>query len=111
MFSFIGFITLSLSMQRHHAQVFPASLPPTNRSLTKGQILIRGFGYCSLCISAAMCILSQGSIGIVTWTGLSTVAALLQVMLLAYRPQWITTIGIIVFLISLIMALTIHRLP
>ncbi len=81
--SFLGCVLLSLSMKRHYAQV------NRNGSLSKRvSIVLRVLAYQCLFACGAVCIQRCGvGIGLVWWWGLLTLTALLQSLLLAYRPQ------------------------
>ncbi|HWK55650.1 MAG TPA: DUF3325 domain-containing protein [Hyphomicrobiales bacterium] len=97
---FLGFICLSLSMNRHYRQLWPQGTPSRTQVWT-----LRGVGYCSLALALAPAIAAQGTaVGIVLWCGLLTVAALLQAMLLTYRPLWITRCGAAVLLVGAVAA-------
>ena len=87
---FIGFAGLSLTMNRHYSQLQP--LTAKNSSPRSKQLIlaIRAMAYACLAAGLVFCINSQGvSIGLVFWTGLLTLAALLQSLLLSYRPNWV----------------------
>lgn len=87
---FTGFISLSLAMRRHHAQIKPGQLPLSGL----GVLLCRLAGYGCLAVALALCIVAKGTgIGIVWWTGLISVTALLQALLLTYRPEWALRLG------------------
>lgn len=95
--TFIGFLALSLSMKRHFLQYRPqhinTSLPPI--------FLFRIIGYLLLIFAATLCMVDQGvAVGLVFWVGLITLAALLQSLLLTYRPQWIMPIGLLTSIAS-----------
>jgi len=83
--SFLGCVLLSLSMKRHYVQV------NRNGSLDKRvSVLLRVLAYLCLFACGTVCIQRYGvGIGLVWWWGLLTLTALLQTLLLAYRPQWL----------------------
>ena len=91
--AFIGFIALSLSMKRHHTQMWQ------HKKLTDRQVLWWRFvGYFSLIGSGILCMLSQGVvIGVVLWLGVLSAGALLQTMMLSHWPQLIVRLGIVFF--------------
>lgn len=91
-FIFIGFFALSLSMKRHFKQCYPQRKMPSLKLL----FVFRIIGYVSLSISMYLCIITKGlGLGLVFWFGLLTIVALLQSLLLTYKPLWIAFIGTI----------------
>ncbi|PCJ31309.1 MAG: iron transporter [Gammaproteobacteria bacterium] len=83
---FISFIALSLTLKRHYAIIFPRRKMLSNAVYQ----LIRLAGFSGLLIAAYLCTLSYGvSVGLVYWTGLLTVAAVTQSLLLTYKPRWL----------------------
>ena len=92
LFIFTGFIALSLSMKRHFKQCSPQRRMPSLKLL----FVFRLAGYISLIISMSLCMIAQDlGLGLVLWFGLLTIAALLQLLLLTYKPQWVIPIGFI----------------
>lgn len=95
---FMGFLLISLSMKRHYVQVFSKDAMLSNRQ----NRLLRFTGYAGLGIAGWLCIHDLGiGLGLVYWTGLLTVAAMIQALLLAYRRQWIMPSGLIAILIAM----------
>lgn len=91
-FIYIGFIALSLSMKRHFKQCYPQRKIPSLKLL----FVFRVGGYISLIISMYLCIIAQAfGLGLVLWFGLLTIVALLQSLLLTYKPQWVLPVGFI----------------
>ena len=94
----VGFICLSLSMKRHFRQLWPQSAPA--RSVVW---LLRCVGYGALTAALLPAINKLGvSIGIVLWCGLLTAAALTVSLLLAYRPRWLPSLGVSVFMVGIV---------
>lgn len=59
-------------------------------------------GYAFLSLACWLCIHDLGiGLGLVYWTGLLTVAAMIHALLLAYRWQWIMPSAIIAILIAM----------
>lgn len=85
-FTFIGFVILSLAMKRHFKQ-----LMPTQGAISKQQTLIfRLTGSSCLFGAALLAMFNQGvGLGLTYWAGLLMFAALLQVLLLNYHPKWL----------------------
>ncbi len=85
MLVFIGFIALSFAMKRHFLQLCPQS-----KKRPEWQVItFRIIGCICLILACMLCVVSQGiAVGLVYWTGLLTIAALVQTLLLSYRPQW-----------------------
>jgi hypothetical protein len=82
--SFAGFSILALAMNRHHKQIWRRE--PSRRR----QWLLRLAGSWLLLSSLGLCQAQVGwASGLVWWTGLLTVAALLVILLLTYRPNWL----------------------
>lgn len=88
--AFAGFLALSLAMKRHYSQVLSPKKAPS-----KAQVIIfRLLGSICLIISAGICLNIHGvGIGLVLWTGMLTLAALMQSLLLTYKPQWVFSCG------------------
>lgn len=81
-FCFSGFAALCLSMDRHHKQVFGEPAPRLDRWM------FRLGGWATLAISCVPTVLELGpSIGISLWVTLLSVAGLMVVLLLSYRPR------------------------
>lgn len=98
--AFLGFILLSLSMTRHHRQLWPQVMLSKARTIG-----FRVGGYGSLAASLYCCMQSEGAaVGSVLWFGLLTAAALMQSMLLTYRPHWIVAVGTTALATSVITA-------
>ncbi len=95
---FMGFLLISLSMKQHYLQTFSQYT-----MLSKKQsMILRFIGYAFLSLAGWLCIHDLGlSLGLVYWTGLLTVASMIQALLLAYRRQWIMPSGIIAILIAI----------
>ena len=94
-FMFIGLIAFSLSMKRHFKQCYPQRKIPSLKVLS----LFRMSGYLSLFVSIYLCVIAQGvGLGLVVWFGAITIAGLLQVMLLAYKPQWMIPTEVVALL-------------
>ncbi|NQZ23494.1 MAG: DUF3325 domain-containing protein [Colwellia sp.] len=94
-FMFVGLIVFSLSMKRNFKQCYPQIKRPSLRLL----FIFRLIGYLSLSISIYLCVLMQGlGLGLVIWFGAVTIASLLQVIFLTYRPQWTISSSLITLL-------------
>lgn len=94
-FMFVGLIAFSLSMKRHFKQFFPQRKMASLRLLAVFRII----GYLSLSLSIYLCVIAQGlGLGLVIWFGVITIVALLQAMLLTYKPQWIMPAGFVTLL-------------
>ncbi len=86
MLVFMGFIALSLAMKRHFLQICPQIKKCPEWQVTTFRVI----GCICLVSACLLCVISQGlAVGLVYWTGLLTIAALVQTLLLAYRPQWV----------------------
>ena len=95
---FIGFAGLSLTMNRHYLQLTAKNSGPRSKQF---MMAIRAAAYGFLVAGLVFCINSQGvSIGLVFWVGLLTLAALLQAMLLSYRPHWVLGCGLMLITIG-----------
>jgi len=82
--SFTGFAALALALNRHHKQVWRRE--PSRRR----QWVLRLAGWGLLLASLGLCQAQVGwASGLVWWAGLLTVAALLVIFLLTYRPNWL----------------------
>ncbi len=85
---FAGFAALSLSMERHHRQVWarlPKGLAPLGYRLT-------GFGLITAGLAPAVAAWG-GSVGVVAWLGLLTVGALTVALLLTAMPRAVPWAG------------------
>jgi hypothetical protein len=79
----LGCILLSLSLRRHYKQVFADQSVFERRSLP-----MRVVGYACVLLSLIPCIATAGvGIGLVLWLSVLALAAMLQALLLTYRPQ------------------------
>jgi hypothetical protein len=79
----IGFVLLSLAMNRHYQQVWPA-----NANFLRWRLPNRIAGYCLVSLSLLPCLKLHGSgIAIVLWLSVLAAAAFLQAMLLTYWPK------------------------
>lgn len=79
---FSGFVALSLSMNRHHEQVFEAR-PDERRSQ-----LLRLAGWLALGVAILPCVQTFSlSVGLALWVAILSVAAALVVVLLPYAPR------------------------
>jgi len=93
---------LSWAMNRHYVQFQPASAKQSMPRPQRQIIIARIVGYSCLLAAGGLCIVSQGlSVGLVFWMGLITLAALLQSLLLTYRPQWVKTFGCVLAVIGI----------
>ena len=87
--SFCGFVALSLAMKRHYAQIRAEG----NSLLVTQKIVSQVIGFACLISACGLCMKSEGvSLGLVYWAGILTAVALLQTLLLSYRPQWVVHI-------------------
>ena len=87
--SFVGFVALSLAMKRHSDQIRAEG----NSLSVKQKIVSRVIGFACLIAACGLCMKSEGtSVGLVYWTGILAAVALLQTLLLSYRPQWVVHI-------------------
>lgn len=78
----LGFIVLSLSMQRHYRQVWPDS-PHFERWKLPNRVA----GYALVFLALLPCVLQEGPWpGLVLWISMLAGAAFLQTFLLTYRP-------------------------
>ena len=82
--AFGGFVALSLAMDRHHEQVFGRGVGlPTRRRRA-----LRAVGTGGLAVSLGACLAAHGpSQGWVLWAGVLTLAAMGQVLALAFAPR------------------------
>ena len=77
-----GFAALALSMHRHHRDLFGG--PPSRWRV----VALRSVGWALLGLSLAACSLESGwAVGPLLWIGLLTLAALVVVLTLTYRPR------------------------
>jgi hypothetical protein len=101
--TFTGLIALSLSMKRHFLQSQPRHIKPPSQLL----FLFRIMGCLLLVFSVSLSMAQQGlAFGLVFWTGLVTLAALLQALLLTYRPSWVVPFGLISLVLGTASGLT-----
>jgi len=67
----------------------------------KQVVIFRVIGAVCLIAACGLCILSKGvSVGLVYWTGLLTIIALIQTLLLSYSPQWLVRIVLMALMIG-----------
>lgn len=86
--AFAGFAGLSLSMDRHHRQVWRRT--PARRA----SVLYRALGIALIGGALGAAAAAWGlSVGIVAWLGLLTVAALAVALLLAFAPRTLPAAG------------------
>lgn len=84
-----GFATLSLAMPRHLRDV-----TGTAQVSVACRVSLRGLGSSALGLSGLACILARNApIGVVQWCGVLSLAAVLVVLLLSYRPRWVAFIA------------------
>lgn len=97
--AFVGFVALSLAMKRHFSQ-----LQPRGKKLSPQQVVVfRIVGYLCLLLAGVLCIMAQGvAVGLVLWIGIVTVAALLQSLLLTYRPKKVMMISLLTLAVGII---------
>ncbi|NRA55848.1 MAG: DUF3325 domain-containing protein [Gammaproteobacteria bacterium] len=94
----LGFFLISLSMKRHFKQLYPQKKMASLRQL----FIFRVCGYAALLLAMSLFIAVQGlGYGLVVYLGLLTLVALLQSLLLTYKPQWLTSIGLVCFISSI----------
>lgn len=87
--AYLGCILLSLSLKRHYRQVWPES-----QSFERWRLLNRLTGYGGIFLSLAPCVVFRGLwIGLVLWLSILAMAAFMQTMLLAWRPQYSVLYG------------------
>ncbi|MBP3862898.1 MAG: DUF3325 domain-containing protein [Pseudomonas sp.] len=87
--SFSGFSALSLSTERHHAQVFEDKGSPLKRQL------LRLLGWLLLAGAVIPGVIELGpSVGIALWAAVLSVAAGGLVILLTYRPRLIVPLAV-----------------
>jgi hypothetical protein len=78
----IGFVLLSVSLNRHYQQVWPA-----NTNFPRWRLLNRIGGYCLVALSLLPCLQLHGfGVAVVLWLSVLAAAAFLQAMLLTYWP-------------------------
>lgn len=99
--AFVGFIALSLAMSRHFSQ-----MRLWRKKRSKQEVLaLQVMGYLCLLIAGAICMMNQGiAVGLVFWLGIATVAALLQSLLLTYRPKQAIIIGLATLALGVLLA-------
>jgi hypothetical protein len=79
----LGCVLLSLSLRRHYKQVFADQSTYERRCLP-----LRVVGYACVLLSLLPCVAVAGwGIGLVLWSAVLALAAMLQALLLTYRPQ------------------------
>lgn len=83
-FNFATMACLSLAMKRHHRQVLTGE-PGTGRVLLL-RLLAAAMGLLGLWLCVAALAAQQG---VLVWLCLLMLAALLQGVLLAWRPRWV----------------------
>ena len=87
--SMAGMAALSLGMNKHHEQVFGGI------STTRRTGLFRLLGWLLLALAVIPCVHLYGiSIGLATWAAELTMAALVTMLLISYKPRlllWLTT--------------------
>lgn len=105
----IGFIALSLSMKRHLLQTQSLRLQAQHKNNAKQQMwFFRVVGSFCLLLSASFCIANHNiAVGLVFWLGLMTLTALLQSLLLSYRPSWVIPIGLVALTLSALTGISI----
>ncbi len=80
--AYAGFCALSMAMERHFEEVFGRGLQTGPRRA------LRAAGALGLALSLLLCARIDGwSHGIVLWTGMLTLAGLLLIWVMAYRPR------------------------
>jgi hypothetical protein len=81
--AYVGFLCLSLAMERHHEQVFRSRrVPPARRRACTAA------GWALLAASLLAAVQGPGwGLGVVVWAGLLTAAAVPLAMLLQYAPR------------------------
>lgn len=85
----VSCLLLSLSLRRHYRQVFPDESRYGARKLW-----LRWSGHALLALALWPAILAAGPwIGIVLWTSVLALAAVAQVLLLAWRPRSTAAMG------------------
>ena len=100
---YLGFSALSLSIQRHYAEIFGR-----HKVLSRTQNLsLRLLGWLLIAFSYAVSIASQGwGVGSVMWLGILMLAGLLLVLMTAYLPHLtfkFITLKLVSFLVVLIL--------
>ena len=97
-----GFACTALSMRKHQQQVFG-----TGRA-RRGRRVWRAAGWLLLGAALLPCIEQSGTgVGLVAWTGLLTVGALVVAMLLTYRPRGVFALAVAAPLLGIVAALTV----
>lgn len=88
--AYAGFAALCLGMDRHYEAVFQRSLPRRHRAP------LRVFGWVALALSLWACAAVWGwRYGVVEWIGILTLAGLLLIWLVAYRPVAAMAAGVL----------------
>ena len=105
--TFTACVALSLSIKRHFLQVYPRRLAP--RWLQA--LALPAIAYLSLTGALIAAVQSQGlTLGLVTWLGLMTLTAMLQSLLLGYRPQWVLPLNGAVLVMSALSRMIVNGL-
>ena len=87
---FSGFVALSLSMNRHHEQVFATK--PGERRIQ----VLRLAGWLALGLAIVPCLQAFSlSVGLTLWVSTLSVAAALLIILLPYAPRVITSVALL----------------
>ncbi|AWB66144.1 hypothetical protein C2869_06690 [Saccharobesus litoralis] len=80
----IGFCLLSLSLPRHYQQVTHRQCQLTN----KAKLIYRWLGYSAMGLAIVIAVWHWGgTLGLVYWCGLATLACWLISLVLSYRPH------------------------
>ncbi|AXM95510.1 DUF3325 domain-containing protein [Pseudomonas plecoglossicida] len=91
LFAYAGMLGLCQGIERHYKQVWNQGCPATLRRL------LRGAGWLALALSLWLCAQAWGwAMGPVAWFAMMSLAGLLLVMLLPYRPR--LAVGLVVAL-------------
>nr|WP_242697444.1 DUF3325 domain-containing protein [Bordetella petrii] len=86
--AYAGFAALCLGMDRHYEAVFERALPRRHRAP------LRAFGWAALALSLWACAAVWGwRYGTVEWIGILTLAGLLLIWFVSYRPGPALAIG------------------
>jgi hypothetical protein len=79
-----GLAALALAMSRHHKQVWRRDPSPRRRRS------LRATGCALLLSGLLLCVERAGwASGLVWWSGLLSIAALLVTLMLSFRPHWL----------------------
>jgi hypothetical protein len=80
--SYLGFAALCCAMRRHRKEVFDDTYQPLNETVC------RVCGWSALTLSLVPCVfLWPGSVAIVAWLGILSMAAFVQVLVLTFAPK------------------------